>query len=57
MAVKAYIIEIPDKKDGKSDEIKNKKSSKRSSNISEGMKFIVPGCKTGEGCNNCGNCH
>jgi len=56
MAVKAYIIEVPDKKTEKSDELKSK-DIKKSKNISNNMKFIVPGCKTGEGCNNCGNCH
>jgi hypothetical protein len=64
MTAKAYIIDddselnIDNKcyiEDVSSEEEKENTKDKNESKPK--LEFIVPGCVTGEGCNNCGNCY
>jgi len=67
LAVKAYIVDSLEKVDLekidlKIDDLKNKNLDKENnvqseSNEAEPLKFVVPACVLGEGCNHCGNCH
>ena len=70
MAVKAFIIEVPDDKNSEKrvcvqagkisesdDQLESAKADQSQIKKTGEMTFLTPGCMTGEGCNHCGNCH